>query len=252
MKGNGLGRCYEGEQKNSAMKASAFLTLFAFLTAGSVLAQPTALPTENQTLRIIQTVEAQFPWMLSQQGTTEGWALIAIAVDARGNLVDCMPVSYSKRAFAKAAIDALRVWRFEPTRVRGEPVGSKVEVMFNFQAVGVVLSFDMSRHLNRLVQEKPEYQPCSLRELDRVPTPIVAPPPAYGKWLVDKGVVGECVVNFYIDETGSVRLPAVVSADFPELGILAVEAIEKWKFEPPTSGNRPVLAKVRQSFSFRP
>ena len=233
------------------MKAYASLCLVAFFTAGSVIAQPAALPPENQTLRIIQTVEAQFPWMLSQQGTTEGWALIALAVDAKGNLVDCLPVSYSKRAFATAAVDALRAWRFEPTRVRGEPVGSKVEVMFNFQAVGVVLSFDMARHLSRLVQEKPEYQPCSLRELDRVPTPIVAPPPGYGKWLVDKGIIGDCVVDFYIDETGTVRLPAVVAADFPELGILAVEAIEKWKFEPPTSGNRAVLAKVRQSFSFR-
>jgi len=233
------------------MKAFQGLSLVTLLTAGSVYAQSAALPPENQTLRIIQTVEARFPWMLSQQGTTEGWALVAIAVDAKGVLIDCLPVSYSKRAFATEAVDALRSWRFEPTRVRGEPVGSKIEVMFHFQAIGVVLSFDMTRHLSRLVQEKPEYQPCSLRELDRVPTPIVAPPPAYGKWLVDKGIVGDCVIDFYIDETGSVRLPAVVAADFPELGILAVEAIEKWKFEPPTSGNRAVLAKVRQSFSFR-
>ena len=39
-------------------------------------------------------------------------------------------------------------------------------------------------------------------------------------------------------------------ADYTELGILAIAAVEGWKFEPPTSNNAPVLAKVRQTFQF--
>lgn len=233
------------------MKTLTLGLLSATLLTPSLSAGQSAPTTEDRAMRIIRTTEAQFPWMLSQQGVVEGWAVIAISVDAEGHLRDAMPVAYSRRAFADTAIEALKVWRYEPAYRRGEPWGSRVEVMFNFQAVGVVVSFDTAQYLNRLINEKPEYRPSSLRDLDRVPTPIVAPAPAYGKWLREQGISGDCVIDFFIDETGSVRLPAVASADFPELGILAVAAVETWKFEPPTSGNRPVLARVSQKFTFR-
>lgn len=238
------------------MKAIALLSLISTFAAVPAFAGPStfppATPTERQPLRIIQTTEAVFPWMLSQHGITEGWARIAITVDGEGVLLDALPVAYTRKPFADAAVSALRSWRYEPTLIRGEPVGTQTEIMFNFQAVGVVVTFDTSRYISRLMEEKPAYQPCTLRELDRVPTPLEAAAPAYGDDLADKGVVGQAVVEFYIDETGTVRVPAVVACDFTELGILAVAAVETWKFEPPTSRNEPVLAKVRQTFHFNP
>lgn len=232
------------------MKTIHLISLVTIIAVGPAMAAPRVPATERQSLKIIQTVEARFPWMLSQQGITEGWASIAITVDSEGNLLDALPVSYTKRAFAEAAVDALRTWRFEPTRIRGVAVGTQVELMFNFQAVGVVMTFDINRYLDRFIEQAPEYKPSTLRELDRVPTPITAPAPLYGGDLADKGVTGQAVVEFYIDETGTVRVPAVLSADFEELGILAIAAVETWKFEPPTSNNHPVLAKVRQTFWF--
>ncbi len=234
------------------MKTILILSLAAFFAASPVFAQAPVPATERKPLRIIQTEEARYPWMLSQQGITEGWALIAMTVNSEGVLMDALPVSYTRKEFAEVAIEALHAWRYEPTLIRGVAVGTQLELMFNFQAVGVVMTFDTARYLNRLIEEKAAYQPCSLRELDRVPTPIVAPAPAYGKWLADKGVTGQCVVEFYIDETGTVRVPAVLSTDFEELGILAVAAVETWKFEPPTSRDNAVLAKVRQTFNFHP
>ncbi len=228
------------------------ITLISLLTALVVpaFAAPSEAPTERIPLRIIQTTDPTFPWMLSQQGVTEGWARIAITVDSEGKLIDILPVAYTRKQFAEVAMDALRSWRYEPTVLRGEPVGTQTEIAFNFQAVGVVVSFDAERYLSRMVQERPVYRPRSLPELDRVPVPIEAAAPAYSDVLADKGVVGQAVVEFYIDEAGSVRLPAVVAADFPELGILAVAAVETWKFEPPTSRNEPVLARARQTFQF--
>ncbi|MBE2215124.1 MAG: TonB family protein [Opitutaceae bacterium] len=224
--------------------------MLSTLAAGPFLGAQVEVPVERKPLRIIQTEEAVFPWMLSQQGITEGWAKIAITVDAEGTLLDALPVSYTRKPFADQAVYVLRRWRYEPTLIRGEPVGTQTEIVFNFQAVGVVVSFDTERYLNRFVEEKASYRPCSLRELDRVPTPIEAAAPVYSDQLADKGVVGQAVVEFYIDETGTVRVPAVVSADYTELGILAIAAVEGWKFEPPTSNNAPVLAKVRQTFQF--
>lgn len=232
------------------MKTITFLAVLSTLAATPAFAVAAETPVERKPLRIIQTEEAVFPWMLSQQGITEGWARIAITVDAEGNLLDALPVAYTRKPFADQAVWALRRWNYEPMLIRGEPVGTQTEIVFNFQAVGVVVSFDTTRYLERLVPEKVAYKPCTLRELDRVPTPIEAAAPVYSDKLADKGVVGQAVVEFYIDETGTVRVPAVVSADFTELGILAVSAVETWKFEPPTSNNEPVLAKVRQTFAF--
>jgi TonB family protein len=232
------------------MKSITLFAVLSTLAATPVLAVAADTPVERKPLRIIQTEEAVFPWMLSQQGITEGWARIAITVDSEGNLLDALPVSYTRKPFADQAVDALRRWRYEPMLIRGEPVGTQTEIVFNFQAVGVVVTFDTERYLGRLVPEQIGYRPCSLRELDRVPTPIEAAAPAYSDQLADKGVVGQAVVEFYIDETGTVRVPAVVSADFTELGILAISAVETWKFEPPTSNNEPVLARVRQTFHF--
>jgi len=232
------------------MKTISLFAMLSVFVAVPVLGQPATAPIEPQPLRIIQTDEAVFPWMLAQRGVTEGWARIAITVDSEGKLLDTLPVAYTRKAFADQAVDALRRWRYEPMRIRGEAVGTQTEIVFNFQAVGVVVTFDIERYLARFVEEKASYRPRSLRELDRVPTPIEALPPSYSDQLADKGVVGQAVVEFYIDETGTVRVPAVVAADFTELGMLAVSAVESWKFEPPTSNNAPVLARVRQTFQF--
>jgi outer membrane biosynthesis protein TonB len=57
-------------------------------------------------------------------------------------------------------------------------------------------------------------------------------------------------VDFFIDETGSVRMPAVSANDDVHLTALAIDALRQWKFEPPTHNGRPVLAKAVQVFNF--
>lgn len=212
-------------------------------------------PTERKSLRIYQTVEPQFPTALVQRGITSGWATLAISVDDEGQLRDYLPIAYTERTLATAAAEALRHWKFDPMRVRGEPVGAQVDLTFKFEAVGVVVSVDpLSNPLLRgfVSDMQVQYMPCNLRDLDSVPTPIDAPAPAYPKELQDRGVSGRVVIDFYIDESGAVRLPAVVDADFMELGAFAVSAVRTWKFEPATSKGEPVLARVRQTFRFLP
>lgn len=233
------------------MKSRMLFAVLSTLAAMPVFAVAAETPVERKSLHIIQTEEAVFPRALRQQGITEGWARIAISVGADGRLLDALPVAYSHKPFADQAVDVLRRWRYEPMLLGGEPVGTQTEIVFNFQAVGVVLDYGVSeRYLERFTEGQAAYRPCSLKELDRVPARIQASSPRYPDELARKGIVGHAVVEFYIDESGTVRMPAVVSADFNELGIFAIAAIESWKFEPPTSNNKPVLARVRQSFDF--
>ena len=94
------------------------------------------------------------------------------------------------------------------------------------------------------------YRPHSLKELDRIPTPIAAPSPGFPARFAHGGA-GQVTVSFYIDEDGAVRLPSVDESDDPDLAAAAIDALRNWKFEPPTWKRRPVLVRASQQFNFR-
>ena len=89
-----------------------------------------------------------------------------------------------------------------------------------------------------------------LEKLDRAPAPVAGAAPAYPREWADRGIKGRVVMQYYIDETGRVRMPTVVSADSPQLGWAAVAAVQGWRFQPPTRKGVPVLAKADQTFRF--
>jgi TonB family protein len=239
------------------MKTIFISALCGLLLSGSVLAQigRVSAPPEWQSLKIDQTVEPTFPAGLLQAGLMQGMTRLAINTDPTGKLVEFLVVSYTRKEFADAAVAAVKQWKFTPAELRGEPVGTTIELTFQFEAKGVVVSTSMlsevleAQTLQRM-GARYVYQPCSLRDLDRIPTPIVTVAPAYPGELADRGVKGRVTVDFFIDETGAVRVPSVSIKDDSVLTSLAVSALRQWRFEPPTRNGRPVLVKASQVFSF--
>jgi len=226
------------------------------LLSGSLLAQTSAARSDWQSLKILQTVDPIFPPHLMQLAVTEGEARVVINTDTTGKLADWLVVGYTHPEFAEAAVVAIKQWKFEPARLQGEPVGTTVELIFNYEAKGVVVSTStageiLERRLIRMMAARYTYQPCSPRELDRIPTPIVTIPPQYSGALAQKGVKGKVTVKFFIDETGAVRMPAASAKDNAMLTTLAIDALSRWKFAPPTSKGRGVLVKASQEFDFR-
>jgi TonB family protein len=94
------------------------------------------------------------------------------------------------------------------------------------------------------------FQPCNPRELDRVPAPLVKVAPRYPVQLAKQGVKGAVTIEFFIDETGAVRLPSGVAKENNVLTALALDAVKQWKFAPPTSRGKGVLVKASQMFDF--
>lgn len=223
------------------------------LLPGVVYGQLGPLVPEWQSVTIVQTCKPVFPFPLTQTGVTSGEAQVAISTDAQGKLIDWMVVAYSHPELASEAVSCIQQWRFVPARLHGEPVGTTIELYFNFQAKGVVVSttsLDAIARTTIFSSSRDAYEPCSLRDLDRIPTPLTAVAPQYPVELAKKGVRGKVTVDFYIDETGAARMPSVSSHDNRELTALSVEALRHWKFEPPTRNGKPILVRATQVFNF--
>lgn len=233
-----------------------FFVSFAWLIpAVTFAAAANSMADERQPLRFVKTPLPIFPQRQLFDAVLNGDARIAISVDHTGRLTDSLAVAYSHRDFADAALAALEDWEFSPMRVGGEPVPCQVDLTFNFEARGVVVSIDASSVLNVILGDRlrgSAYAPCTFDELDRIPTPITTVRPHYPPELADRGIRGTAVIEFYIDESGRVRMPAVTRADFDELGFLGIEAVKQWTFAPPTRGGKPVITRVRQTMHFQP
>jgi TonB family protein len=208
---------------------------------------------ERESLKIEQTTTPIFPQSLTEIGVRNGSVRVVISVDAEGKLAEWLVIGYTHVELRDPVVNAIRKWRFEPMRVRGEPRSATVELVVNFEVGKVVVTMDVSSYVASRIESifgRERYWPCTLKELDRIPTPIKVVSPVYPVELRDKGIIGEAVVEFYIDETGAVRMPALLSADHEELGFRAAEAVREWSFEPPTRNGKPVLVRARQLFRF--
>ncbi|HVS51540.1 MAG TPA: energy transducer TonB [Opitutaceae bacterium] len=238
------------------MKNFLFSCLFAVaLCAPPVAAQIASAPGVTP-LRVRTQSDPVYPFEMVQIGVREGKAVVAISVDAAGRIDDCLAVAYTQPEFAHAALSALRHWTFEPARYRGEPVAAMTEVTVNFEVQGTVVvsmtsAESMAAWMAAMHPESGASRPRLLRELDRIPTPIVAVPPRYPADLAQKGRSGKVTVQFYIDENGTVRMPSVSNALDLDLGALAVSAVQQWRFEPPTCEGRAVLVRAEQVFDFK-
>jgi TonB family protein len=214
-------------------------------------------PGDQSSLQIIRTVEPHFPLALLHGPVLNGNARVAIDVDENGKLVDVLVTGYSRKEFADTTVELVRQWQYVPPLHRGRPWSSIRELRFDFSRSGVVVNFTgaeaMLNRMDELLQGIYVYRTHALRELDRIPTPIhvvnpVTPTP--GPHARYKQTVN---VEFYIDEQGQVRLPAVSRDEAGSVyAASALDAVRQWRFAPPTVKGRPVLVLATQQFNFVP
>ena len=79
----------------------------------------------------IQRVAPQYPYE-AVQGRINGWVKVAFVVDENGNVRDPRVDSSSNRMFERAALDAIRLWKFTPGRKDNENVRTRMLLPFQF------------------------------------------------------------------------------------------------------------------------
>jgi len=231
------------------------LTAVVFAFAAIVdAAEPAAAPADAP-WKIHQTVPASFPFRLMRGGFTHGEARVRVSVGADGELLDALMIACTHRDFGEEALQAVRRWRYEPERVKGEPIGVVTEIAFSFEVSGVVAiekRTPSSRDDEFTPPDPYAYRAEPLKRLDRIPTPTQVVPPVYPKVWSDAGLTGTVTVDFYIDESGRARIPVVIGETDRHLASSAIAAVGQWRFEPPTCRGQPVLVHAQQIFSFQP
>lgn len=211
-----------------------------------------AVPPADVDCAIIESEKPVFPNRLLNEGVTHGMVNVLLFVDATGALRDTLVTAYSQKAFADEALRGLKDWKFIPGRSKGQPVDTVINLVFNFEVHGVLVLSNpaTSPSAGAGWLDNFEYQAAGVQDLDRVPTPLNIVEPTYPREWMKQGIVGDVVVDFYIDETGRTRFPVAVPGANEQLTGIALAAVQQWQFIPPKSKGRPVLVRARQVFQF--
>lgn len=233
------------------MKTSILLLGILGLLTPVFAAEPASAPTSGRHFKIIQTVAPTYPVQMSLEGISHGSTKAVLHVDANGQLADFLVVAYTNQAFADETARVIQKWKFEPEYINGEPIGTIMTITFNFEVKGVMVVQRYGGYNPFFENLKDyDYQACSLKNLDSIPTPVSVVAPTYYKELADNGVEGKVVVDFYIDEKGKTRFVATSPGVNDALAGIAVAAVQKWQFAPPTRKGKPVLVHAQQTFDF--
>lgn len=224
------------------------------LCAALLSAAPTTDPAVDS-LRLVERVDPVFPSEVTLLGISKGVVACVVDVDVQGKVEDVLITGYTHRSFARVVREAMPLWKFEPAKLHGVPVAAQTRLTFTIEAIGVVVTMDNGTYLRNRIDSvlgtQWDYRTYTLQELDAIPVPQKTVAPSYPPELAQRNR-GTVRVDFYIDETGHVRVP-IAQPDAPqELASVALAAVREWQFSPPMRGGRPVLAFVSQEFKFHP
>jgi len=90
----------------------------------------------------------------------------------------------------------------------------------------------------------------NISQLDRVPEPIVQPPPQFPVQLKKDVERAEVVVEFIVDSRGDTRDVRVVSSTHAGFEHAAVEGVGKWRFRPGMKTGRKVNTRMMVPIRF--
>jgi len=183
---------------------------------------------------------------------TKGKARVNFVIGPRGTVVEAKIVESSTPEIGFAVLAMLDTWRFTPPLKKdGTPCFAAVSIEQKFlpNGTGDASVGEQARQIIEWLKKNPE-KILSPDRLDQPIKPVRRRAPVYPSALLAAGRKGEAVIEFFIDEKGRARLPAIVSATAPEFGYAAAQAIASWSFEPPRKGGKPAVVRVRIPLDF--
>lgn len=241
------------------MKTATFSILAALALGFSAQADTYTLDSSVVDLTIDVTHRPMFPISLQQQGYSEGKVTIAFEVDNYGELRDWLVLEATHPAFAEAIERVIDRWKFSPPKINGESRSIVSRLKIYYHSTGNVLSFDLGTSLSTVrLNEITGWQSerlglARIKDLDSPPKILASRNPSVPAQAIERYKGSSAVFTFYVDETGSVRIPALQRVDGdiePAMLLAAQDALTQWTFDPPKVRSKPATIKLSQTFVF--
>lgn len=181
----------------------------------------------------------------------KGYAKVAVVIDPQGLPTQVQLLESSAPAFGEALKANVASSSFSPARKNKQPSWSAFTISREFseyESRETVIDENGRRILNKLKDAQPKI--FTAAQLDAAPKQFYAPSPVYPPELADQGVTGSVLVEFYIDREGAVQFPHTLKTDNEALAWLALTAVSRWQFYPPTVKGEPVDAVVTVPIAF--
>ncbi len=183
----------------------------------------------DQPPKPIRRVEPVYPPnMLVLEG--RGEVLLQMVVDAQGRVQEAWAVESTNPWLERAAITAVEQWKFEPARLAGQPVPSRVEQLVNFTMprgtfgeAGDLVTFRKGRDHTKL--------PAAF-QWETPPKAAYVNFPVYPFELLKTGVRGKASIAYIVGPDGLVQKSNIQEASHPEIGLAMQAMIDAWQFEP--------------------
>jgi TonB family protein len=194
-----------------------------------------------------------FPAELAGAPINWGHATLLFSFDRSGQIVDRLVINASHPAFAAAVYAAVESWQMEP---HASTLSTHREsVRFDFDRRKIVLLLNHREGGKVAIdpfidQAAPPVSTCLEADLKSPLVAIEKPMPEFPALLAAPGESPQATVNFVVDESGRVRVPAVTSASGSQCAEVALAAVKKWRFQAPLRDSRPVQVVVDRTFHF--
>ncbi|MFM1850665.1 MAG: hypothetical protein RIS54_349 [Verrucomicrobiota bacterium] len=221
--------------------------------AGELPGIPQAEPRRVVAVEQLSTDEPRIVYPFEQLLANEQCVVeLKLTIDAQGKRIDRQWSEEIPEPF-RFAVDALidlaaatagppepAVWGtsqtrridFNPTSGDAEIDDASAAILKRLRLGGEAAEYPQEADLNEVLVTVKEAEPIFPSQLD------------------DAVTGGEAEIEFFVDRSGAVRLPRIVSASEPAFGYAACQAVAAWAFSEPRQAGAPVIVRVRRTLTF--
>ncbi len=191
--------------------------------------------------KLIKQVDPIYPTEASKAGV-EGIVILEAKADEQGNVIDAR-ILRSIPALDKAAMDAVKQWKYEPLVIDGKPH----KVLFTVTVRFALKEGDRAKLLEKFAQGAVK------AEGDINPPKLIKEvAPVYPEAARSAGVQGVVILSVRSDESGRVQ-DTMVLRSIPLLDQAAIDSVRQWVYEPMIIDGKavPVVFTVTVRFQLK-
>ncbi len=191
--------------------------------------------------KLIKQVAPVYPEEARKNGV-EGIVILEVKTDEKGNVTDAK-ILRSIPELDRAALDAIRQWKYEPMVIKGKPFGIVFTVTVRFSlngdkkkgnenvhaATGEINLKDLEEFAKGAVLAGNEIKPPRL---------VKDVAPVYPEEARKNGIEGVVILAAKTNEKGEVTAVKVLTS-VPALDKAAIDALKQWKYEPLLINGKP-------------